>query len=98
MKAKAGSLGDVCVCVRERECVRVCMFVMAANDCDICQEGRLEGVKRGAEKGMHAELFYDSADSPLAIFTSASCTINNPEPTASFQSPHQYGTFVKTVR
>lgn len=50
---------------------------MAANDCDICREGRLEGLRRGAERGMHAELFYDPADSSLAIFTTASDTINN---------------------
>lgn len=88
---KARQTRSVCVCVWGG-------FVMAANDCDICQEGRFEGVRRGAEKGMHAELFYDSADSPLAIFTPASCTINNSHPTASFQSPSQKSTFVKTVR
>ncbi len=73
------------------------MFIMAANDCDMCQEGRLGGVRRGAGEGMHAELFYDSANSLLAIFTSASCTINNSDPTASFQSPRQNRTCVKTV-
>lgn len=73
------------------------MFVMAANDCDICQEGRLEGVRRGAGEGMHAGLFYDSADSLRAIFASASYTINNAEPAASFQSPRWNDVFCQNT-
>lgn len=30
------------------------MFIMAANDCDMCQEGRLGGVRRGAGEGMQS--------------------------------------------
>lgn len=50
-----------------------------------------------ADEGMHTELFYGSGDSLLAIFTSASCAINNSDPTASFQSPQQNSTLVTTV-
>ena len=38
------------------------------------------------------------ASQVTAIFNPSGCTINNPDPDASFQSPHVNSTSVKTVR
>lgn len=54
-------------------------------------------VRRGEEEGMHAELYYNCADSPFAIFTAASCIVNNSDFASSAQSSHQNSTLVITV-